>query len=222
MQADVKTAGMTEKSHSLLTQARDLKSRLDEIVHKSLISYSVPSWTQGGLTHYHRFITLLKERKSKVGGGVVLGEITAERSDAAIQEAGHYWQTEAADLKAPDEMWPAVVSVMAKNSEELTELRKTLNRLEEDYAAHQKNTTQILADTRAQGNLKPLESTETDQQIKTEVDQLKPRMEAFEAFGVDCVKLARAFLTELPKPKPEESADKAKAPEVPAKSPAQA
>lgn len=221
MQADLKTAQMTERSHSLLTTAVDLKSRLDEIVHKPLLSYSVPSWTSGELTKYHRFITLLKERKSKVGGGVVYGELTAERSDAAIQEAGRYWQTETTGLDAPDQMWPAVVSVMAKNSENLIELRKTLNGLEDDYEAHQKNTKQMIAETEAQGNLKPLESSETDQQIKTEIDQLKPRIEAFEAFGVDCVKLARAFLNDLPKP--EVSADKgSKAPEDPPKPPAQA
>lgn len=216
LQADMKTHEITEKSNSLLSKVKELRIQLDTIVQKSLLSYSVPTWTGGGLSQYHRFITLLKERKNKAGGGVVMGDLTAERCETAMLEAGRYWQAEASDLVAPDTEWQVVVTVFANKSEELTNLRKALNSLEEDQETHLKNIKQYVAQAEAQGNLKPIGSPEIDQETKTEIQQLKPKAEAYEAFGVDCVKLVRAFLVQLPKPEIKE-------PSVPAaaKSPAQ-
>ena len=219
LQADMKTHVITEKSNSLLSRAKELKIQMDTIVQKSLLSYSVPTWTGGGLSQYHRFITLLKERKNRTGGGVVMGELTAERCEAAVLEAGRYWQAEARDLAAPDAEWQAVVTVFANKSEELTNIRKNLNSLEEDQETHLKNIKQSIAQAEAQGNLKPIGSAEIDQETKTEIQQLKPKVEAFEAFGVDCVKLARAFLVQLPKP--DDRADKEPSVPAAAKAPTQ-
>ena len=213
--SDASTAQNCISARLHLQAVQTLADSLEDVTVRPLLSYALPTWNKGGLSDYNHFIVTLKERK--LGSEVqVLGvaPLTKEVCDTASKQVHEYWKTQENKLQPPDPDWPAVLSTLAQSADALLELQKQWKEEESNYQRHLKEEQKNEDEAKKQGYIKPQQATEIDVKTKTELDALKPKIESFHQFSLECLKLIRIF---MPVTKPETEVSEVEKP-VPASS----
>ena len=189
------TGIITQEANAILTAAKAMEVKLQELTLQPFRTYDVPAWNSGNYSSYLSAIADVKQRRAREKRPPVLKRMLKPHFEAAVLQAEAFYQEE--PLQRPDPNWWVVIGILAVNTEALYDLKKEEEQLETRFHLHEHTTETIKKELQNTGSLKPPESAAVDKDSREKLDKLAADLAKLEPFSSECARMLRDFYVDV-------------------------
>lgn len=188
---------ITEEANKILTAAKAMEVKLQELTLQPLRTYDVPVWNSGNISSYLSAIADVKQRRAREKRPPVLKRMLKPHFEAAALQAEAFYSAQDEPLQRPDPNWWVVIGILAVNTEALYDLKKEEEQLETRFRLHEHTTETIKKELQNTGSLKSPESAAVDKDSRAKMDKLAADLAKLEPFSSECARLLRDFYVDV-------------------------